>query len=171
MKNQIPSLLKWQQTWPTNMVTFSTQAEAVVSESSPLQYPMARPRSSIRGVDQLEEQIQYERFLSRLSAAARHEDSEREKSRITAAPGNSARDPTTTPNHSKPKKSLSMDHLQRLTDIAFLTNLAHKHSRISSMCGEGFYTIGPCGEELLAAVALALRSSDPSPLSTRLCQQ
>eukprot|EP00948_MAST-09A_sp_MAST-9A-sp1_P002436 g2436.t1 len=126
---------------------------------------MARPRSSIRGVDQLEEQIQYERFLSRLSAAARHEDSEREKSRITA-PGNSARDPTTTPN-SKSKKSLSMDHLQRLTDIAFLTNLAHKHSRISSMCGEGFYTIGPCGEELLAAVALALRSSDPCALHYR----
>lgn len=36
------------------------------------------------------------------------------------------------------------------------TFLLHYHSRVASACGNGFYTIGPCGEENLAAAALAL---------------
>lgn len=31
---------------------------------------------------------------------------------------------------------------------------------MATTCGEGFYTIGPCGEELLAAVGLVLRGDD-----------
>ena len=33
--------------------------------------------------------------------------------------------------------------------------------------GEGFYTIGPCGEELLSAVGLALAPTDPAALHYR----
>ena len=33
--------------------------------------------------------------------------------------------------------------------------------------GEGFYTIGPCGEEAMAAVGLTLRPTDPMALHYR----
>ena len=39
------------------------------------------------------------------------------------------------------------------------TFLLHYNSRVASACGEGYYTIGPCGEESLSAVALALDNS------------
>ena len=37
-------------------------------------------------------------------------------------------------------------------DAAVATMALHRESRIASMLGEGFYTIGPCGEEGLGAV-------------------
>ena len=40
-------------------------------------------------------------------------------------------------------------------------------ARIASSLGLGFYTIGPCGEELLGAVALHLRPTDASALHYR----
>ena len=43
----------------------------------------------------------------------------------------------------------------------------HIESRISNEFGEGFYTIGPCGEEALAGVGLAFQDSDPSALHYR----
>jgi len=36
------------------------------------------------------------------------------------------------------------------------TFLLHYNSRVASLCGHGYYTIGPCGEESLASAALAL---------------
>ena len=44
--------------------------------------------------------------------------------------------------------------------IAF-EKVLHVESRIASAVGEGFYTIGPGGEELLAAVGLVLKPTDP----------
>jgi hypothetical protein len=52
-------------------------------------------------------------------------------------------------------------------DAALLTFALHIESRVSSALGEGFYTIGPCGEEALAGVALALRPDDSVALHYR----
>ena len=43
----------------------------------------------------------------------------------------------------------------------------HVESRCASALGEGFYTIGPCGEELMAAVGLVLRQDDAAALHYR----
>jgi 2-oxoisovalerate dehydrogenase E1 component len=43
----------------------------------------------------------------------------------------------------------------------------HVEARRASALGEGFYTIGPCGEELLAAVGLVLNETDPVALHYR----
>jgi hypothetical protein len=40
------------------------------------------------------------------------------------------------------------------------TFLLHCEARIASSIGQGFYTIGPCGEELLSVVSCNLRESD-----------
>ena len=50
---------------------------------------------------------------------------------------------------------------------AMATTHLHTQSRIAAYEGEGYYTIGPCGEELLASVALALRPTDPAALHYR----
>ena len=52
---------------------------------------------------------------------------------------------------------MSKQDLNTCLDAGLLTFALHIESRISSALGEGFYTIGPCGEEPLAGVALALR--------------
>lgn len=43
----------------------------------------------------------------------------------------------------------------------------HAEARVAAACGEGFYTIGPCGEELLAAVGVVLRPDDAVALHYR----
>jgi 2-oxoisovalerate dehydrogenase E1 component len=50
---------------------------------------------------------------------------------------------------------------------AMMTTHLHTQSRIASFEGKGYYTIGPCGEELLSAAALALRPTDPVALHYR----
>ena len=55
---------------------------------------------------------------------------------------------------------INPDMLNVAIDAAFATNQIHTESRIASLLGQGFYTIGPCGEELLAAVGLVLRGDD-----------
>lgn len=46
-------------------------------------------------------------------------------------------------------------------------NPSFSEARIASSLGIGFYTIGPCGEELLGAVALNLRATDSTALHYR----
>jgi len=62
---------------------------------------------------------------------------------------------------------LSREDLLTSLDAAFATCCLHVESRIAALVGEGFYTIGPCGEELLAPVGLALRHDDPAALHYR----
>lgn len=62
---------------------------------------------------------------------------------------------------------INPDMLNVAIDAAFATNQIHTESRIASLLGQGFYTIGPCGEELLAAVGLALRPTDAAALHYR----
>jgi len=62
---------------------------------------------------------------------------------------------------------LSAEDAGLALDAGFLTFLTHVESRISSAVGHGFYTIGPCGEETMAAVGLALRPTDAMALHYR----
>ena len=52
-------------------------------------------------------------------------------------------------------------------DAAMATTALHTQSRIAAFEGYGYYTIGPCGEELLSSLALALRPTDPVALHYR----
>lgn len=62
---------------------------------------------------------------------------------------------------------LGHEEINRLVDAGIATFALHTEARIASLLGHGFYTIGPCGEELMAAVALSLRSTDASALHYR----
>jgi hypothetical protein len=71
----------------------------------------------------------------------------------------------------KPFNSFNIDFLnddvKHLIDGSILSFLLHCEARIASSLGLGFYTIGPCGEELLGAVALHLRPTDAVALHYR----
>ena len=59
---------------------------------------------------------------------------------------------------------------------SIITMLLHTEARTASLLGEGFYTIGPCGEEALGAIAAALRPTDSVALhyrhvATQVCRQ
>ena len=73
-------------------------------------------------------------------------------------------------NHKKTniyKHTLSKsEHLLSL-DAALATFSLHVHARVASLVGQGFYTIGPCGEELLAAGAMAFQAHDSTALHYR----
>lgn len=87
---------------------------------------------------------------------------------------------------------MSVEDAQLALDAGMLTFLTHVESRISSAVGQGkhtpqsppqfdrpwtwlrncawvtgFYTIGPCGEELMAALGCALRPTDAMALHYR----
>jgi 2-oxoisovalerate dehydrogenase E1 component len=49
----------------------------------------------------------------------------------------------------------------------FMTMALHTQSRVASALGHGFYTIGPCGEELLAGIGRLLRPTDAVALHYR----
>lgn len=51
---------------------------------------------------------------------------------------------------------LSQSQILHCLDAAMATFHLHIESRIASLCGQGFYTIGPCGEEMLASIGHAL---------------
>ena len=51
--------------------------------------------------------------------------------------------------------------------VGFITFLLHVEARIASSLGYGYYTIGPCGEELLSAIGMHLRDRDASALHYR----
>ena len=57
--------------------------------------------------------------------------------------------------------------LSSLVDAGLLTFLGHCESRVASLLGKGFYTIGPCGEEVMGVMGAVLRESDPMALHYR----
>jgi len=67
----------------------------------------------------------------------------------------------------KCENTLSRDQHRICIDAAIATFCLHVHARIASLVGQGFYTIGPCGEELLSSAALALHTEDSSALHYR----
>jgi len=58
------------------------------------------------------------------------------------------------------------DYLASL-DASMATMALHVHARIAALVGEGFYTIGPCGEESLSTIGSLLRPCDSSALHYR----
>jgi len=58
------------------------------------------------------------------------------------------------------------DHLLSM-DAALATFSLHVHARIASLVGHGFYTIGPCGEEILGAGAMTFQAQDSTALHYR----
>jgi 2-oxoisovalerate dehydrogenase E1 component len=62
---------------------------------------------------------------------------------------------------------MTPEQLDTIIDSAMMTFCLHVEARIASLVGQGFYTIGPCGEELMASVGLSLRDTDASALHYR----
>lgn len=63
--------------------------------------------------------------------------------------------------------SLSPEEFRLVVKSALTTFLLHVEARIASSVGQGFYTIGPCGEELLSVIGLLLHPTDSSALHYR----
>jgi 2-oxoisovalerate dehydrogenase E1 component len=57
--------------------------------------------------------------------------------------------------------------LAKVLDAGLVTYLLHVRSRVAAYNGQGFYTIGPCGEELLGAIGLCLQPQDSLALHYR----
>lgn len=62
---------------------------------------------------------------------------------------------------------MSNEDVMTVLEAGMATFALHVESRVSSMLGQGFYTIGPCGEELVGALGVALRQTDPMALHYR----
>jgi pyruvate/2-oxoglutarate/acetoin dehydrogenase E1 component/TPP-dependent pyruvate/acetoin dehydrogenase alpha subunit len=64
----------------------------------------------------------------------------------------------------------------KAVDASLITFCLHVEARIASLIGEGFYTIGPCGEETLSPAGLCLQEDDSLALHYRhvainICRQ
>ena len=77
------------------------------------------------------------------------------------------RSPASLPRREGRVVSLSDAQTRTLVDAGLATFLLHVEARVAAYCGEGFYTIGPCGEECLGAAGLALEADDGSALHYR----
>jgi hypothetical protein len=64
-------------------------------------------------------------------------------------------------------EGLAKEDVQLCIQAGFATSLLHLESRVASAVGQGFYTIGPAGEELMAGVGFALRPDDAIALHYR----
>ncbi|KAL3922018.1 MAG: hypothetical protein SGILL_002436, partial [Bacillariaceae sp.] len=65
------------------------------------------------------------------------------------------------------QNEMSKDDYLLALDASMATFLLHVNARIASMVGEGFYTIGPCGEEALASVGVLFENQDSTALHYR----
>lgn len=62
---------------------------------------------------------------------------------------------------------MTRDQCMAALEAGMLTFASHAEARVASSLGEAFYTIGPCGEELLAAVGQLLEPTDAMALHYR----
>ena len=74
---------------------------------------------------------------------------------------------STTTTNSSLKHTLDPSKFLLSLDAAMATFSLHVHARIASLVGKGFYTIGPCGEELLSSAAMAFKPPDTTALHYR----
>jgi TPP-dependent pyruvate/acetoin dehydrogenase alpha subunit len=63
--------------------------------------------------------------------------------------------------------TMTRDQVMRVLEAGFVTSLLHCESRVAALLGEGFYTIGPGGEELLAAAGVPIQEQDLTALHYR----
>lgn len=62
---------------------------------------------------------------------------------------------------------MTLKELEQIVEAGLITFLLHVESRVASSVGQGFYTIGPCGEESLSAIGIHLKDHDASALHYR----
>ena len=62
---------------------------------------------------------------------------------------------------------LSETQIRHCLDAMLATFCLHVESRIASLIGQGFYTIGPCGEEALSSIGCAVMRQDSLALHYR----
>jgi TPP-dependent pyruvate/acetoin dehydrogenase alpha subunit/pyruvate/2-oxoglutarate/acetoin dehydrogenase E1 component len=62
---------------------------------------------------------------------------------------------------------MDSSQIRSCLDAAMATFCLHIESRIASMIGHGFYTIGPCGEEALSSIGCAISPQDSLALHYR----
>ena len=62
---------------------------------------------------------------------------------------------------------MAADDILLTLDAAMATFALHVESRIAALVGKGFYTIGPCGEEMLSAIGTSLEDYDDAALHYR----
>ena len=62
---------------------------------------------------------------------------------------------------------MSKEECRTALTAGFATMVSHVEARAAAFVGQGFYTIGPGGEELLGAVGLLLRETDAVALHYR----
>lgn len=72
-----------------------------------------------------------------------------------------------TPPKEGYKYLMNQDEIRMTLDAALATFCLHVESRIVALVGSGYYTIGPCGEELLSAIGLSLQDQDDAALHYR----
>jgi len=75
--------------------------------------------------------------------------------------------PQASPSRIPLESVASRAEVRAALQAGMATFALHAEARVASALGEGFYTIGPCGEELLAAVGLVLRPDDAVALHYR----
>ena len=74
----------------------------------------------------------------------------------------------TAPQPTRPYKyEMNARQFRTCLDAALATFALHVESRVASLLGYGFYTIGPCGEESLASAACVLQPEDSLALHYR----
>ena len=105
-------------------------------------------------IESLAEVVETRKMIQQLRAAA-----------AAAAPGQGSAAPAAAAASSA--ATMSRDEYMTCMKAALATQLLHTEARTASLLGEGFYTIGPCGEEMLAGVGLALEQTDPMALHYR----
>lgn len=62
---------------------------------------------------------------------------------------------------------MNQNQIKNTITAAMTTFALHVESRVASMIGEGFYTIGPCGEEALSSIGCAVQPQDSVALHYR----
>ncbi len=60
----------------------------------------------------------------------------------------------------KSMKLAQFKDLKTCFNAALIASVLHLESRVASLLGQGFYTIGPCGEELLSPIGFLLEQHD-----------
>jgi pyruvate/2-oxoglutarate/acetoin dehydrogenase E1 component/TPP-dependent pyruvate/acetoin dehydrogenase alpha subunit len=63
--------------------------------------------------------------------------------------------------------TMSTEQIRRSLDAAMVTFCVHIESRIAALVGQGFYTIGPCGEEALSSAGNVFQPQDSVALHYR----
>jgi pyruvate/2-oxoglutarate/acetoin dehydrogenase E1 component/TPP-dependent pyruvate/acetoin dehydrogenase alpha subunit len=112
-------------------------------------------------MDSLAEQTAMNDLRSFLKSSARHNNNGISGAKHVVTPK------PPTPPVGGYKYEMSRSQIRTTLDASMATFALHLHARIASLVGQGFYTIGPCGEELLSSAAWSFTPKDSVALHYR----